>query len=156
MSIKFDHQDFGLRINRSNVTSDYLFHNFSVWNAEPIEYKGLEFDVEFQNGHDFDFGDFNCPSNSLSLYLSNCDFGEELRELYDNDDEDFLEFLDELKDEAQSYLEEYFVTDGQEEKIIDYVNELEKEEGLSQHEILLDKTLSQVMEMVEDESEEAA
>jgi len=62
---EFEYEHY-LSEKRGNSThGEYMFHNFDIYNQ--IIIKGRPFHLNYQTGISYDYGDYNYPSNSLSL-----------------------------------------------------------------------------------------
>ena len=101
----FDRETFNVIIGggRNSIVSTYAFISQSVFTD--VEYKGQKINVEFQNGLQFLGNNFDCPSESLTLYTDHmeswaCD-------LWYDEDPDFVTFIEGLKEEAEEFAIKY-------------------------------------------------
>lgn len=76
---------------RGNQTHGvYVFCNATIGHTFKID--GKEYTTYWQNGHYFNYGDYDCPSNDFEIY----DVAEEnafIVEAYEESDSDLYEFL---------------------------------------------------------------
>lgn len=101
----WDHEQFEVNIGGGNCTfSTYAWINFDVWAT--VKYKGQQFDINLQNGHGYLGNDFNCPDDKLTLYRDHTPSWVD--ELWENEDEDFVKFVDDMIDSAEKYLKAFY------------------------------------------------
>ena len=105
-NVIWDHEQFGVNIGGggNSVLSTYAWINFDVWAT--VKFKGQEFDINLQNGHGYFGNDFHCPNNNLTFYRDHTPSWVD--DLWDDEDEDFLKFVESMIDSAEQYLKAFY------------------------------------------------
>lgn len=115
---EWDHEYHNAKIHDTQNYGTYIRHEITI--HKTVEFCGVTFHAEFQNGHTFYGNDFSAPSVYIEWYRSDyipvvIDHIAELTR--DDPDSDFQEFVIGLEEQAQKYFESLELTTNDDELV---------------------------------------